>query len=349
MQSMTDSQRALLRGNLLYAIATWGMLILGGIVSVITVILGAEAMTAYGAAYSITMIAIEFLALALPVLILLLMPSGHNVFRSLRLGFHPSALLAVPTGVAGYLFVLGFTAVWSSILTALGLGEVAGVATPSDGSQLGISLLIIAIWPALCEELLFRGVMLPSYERYFKNPLAAVCLTGMFFGLMHGQPSGAPGHIFLGIVMGALVVMTGSLWAGILYHFVNNATAVCLSFAISSLPEAAVPEASAQIAQMPGMTMLSGGVYFVVGGILFALCMGLVHLATKKRRKADPACHPLEEGRDALAMQEALYRRQQTKQQRFLPWLPLVIAAPVVLLNYGSMFLLMLISGIAAP
>lgn len=351
---MTDSQRALFKGNLLYAICTWGLVAVGGVMGVVMVFTGG-AMTAYSPLYSIVMAVSEFVPIVLPGLILLMLPAGRSFRSSMRLKFHPSALLALPMAAVGYLFVLGFTAVWTALLMGMGLEQTTGVPAPSGGTQLTVSLLIIAVWPALCEEFFFRGIMLPAYEKYFKNPVVAVCLTGALFGLMHGQPAGAPGHIFLGIVMGAVVVMTGSLWTGIIYHFTNNGMAMVLTYASGAIGEFMGTDASAAAgleSVEPGLLIMSGLMYIAVGGLLFAGFAGLMYLASRKRMRGDPSCRvgipepKVAPMRDPLSLQGDFILRLQTKRERLIPWIPLMAAAPIVLLNYAGALLLMALPGL---
>ncbi len=100
----------------------------------------------------------------------------------------------------------------------------------NDPLDLFGNLVLIAIIPAIGEELIFRGVLLRSIARWSRNVHLAIWLSGILFSLIHFQFFGLLPRMFLGILFGYLVLWTGSIWSAILPHFINNATAVTLSY-----------------------------------------------------------------------------------------------------------------------
>ena len=96
---------------------------------------------------------------------------------------------------------------------------------PNSNVPLFVSFLSIAIIPAICEELVFRGVMLPLLAKITRNIHAAVWITAMLFSLIHVQFYGFLPRMIMGALLGYFVVWSGSLWTSILAHFVNNASA----------------------------------------------------------------------------------------------------------------------------
>lgn len=93
-----------------------------------------------------------------------------------------------------------------------------------------INLLMIALLPAVGEELLFRGVLQKLIQQATKNKHWAVLITGFIFSAIHMQFFGFLPRFMLGIFLGYLLVWTGSIWAPILAHFINNGSAVLLSY-----------------------------------------------------------------------------------------------------------------------
>lgn len=93
-----------------------------------------------------------------------------------------------------------------------------------------VNLLIIALIPALGEELTFRGVLQQSLTRGIKNPHVAIILAAGIFSFIHFQFYGFLPRMFLGILLGYMFYITGSLWTSILMHFLNNGTAVVLYY-----------------------------------------------------------------------------------------------------------------------
>jgi len=94
----------------------------------------------------------------------------------------------------------------------------------SDHGSLFIKLLLMAVAPALFEEVFFRGVIQRNFERA-GGAIVGVLLTGVLFGLFHLRFSQALPLIVIGIYLGYLAWCTGSLWVPILVHFANNALA----------------------------------------------------------------------------------------------------------------------------
>ena len=89
-----------------------------------------------------------------------------------------------------------------------------------------LNLLIVALIPAIGEELLFRGVILRLIRDIAKNPHWAVIISALLFSAFHLQFYGFLPRFTLGLVLGYLFIITNNLWVPIFIHFVNNAAAV---------------------------------------------------------------------------------------------------------------------------
>jgi hypothetical protein len=88
---------------------------------------------------------------------------------------------------------------------------------------LALNLLVIAILPALGEELIFRGVMQKILADVFRKKYLAVWITAFFFSFVHLQFYGFLPRLILGLAFGYLYLWSASLWLPIIAHFVNNA------------------------------------------------------------------------------------------------------------------------------
>ena len=97
-------------------------------------------------------------------------------------------------------------------------------------SVLFSNLLAMAIVPAICEELFFRGVLLSWLKDSFHRKHLAVWLSAIVFSAIHIQFFGFFPRMLLGVYLGYLFLWTGSLWTAILAHFLNNAVAVVAAF-----------------------------------------------------------------------------------------------------------------------
>lgn len=104
-------------------------------------------------------------------------------------------------------------------------------------SGLIINLLLMALLPAVAEELTFRGVLMNLFElkgerlkvKGNRTHLAIWC-SAILFSAIHLQFYGFVPRMLMGALFGYMLVWTGSLWIPILMHFTNNAMAVLLYF-----------------------------------------------------------------------------------------------------------------------
>ncbi len=97
-------------------------------------------------------------------------------------------------------------------------------------TSLIVNLILIAIIPAIGEELLFRGALQKILSELFKNRHLGIWVSAILFSALHLQFYGFFPRMLLGVLFGYVLLWTGSLWIPILGHFVNNASAVLISF-----------------------------------------------------------------------------------------------------------------------
>lgn len=94
------------------------------------------------------------------------------------------------------------------------------------GNGFWMNLLLMAIFPAMNEEFVFRGVFYHTYRK--KSVLWAMVLSGVLFGLLHLNINQFSYAFVLGIVFALLVEATGSVFASMIAHFIINANSVVL-------------------------------------------------------------------------------------------------------------------------
>lgn len=99
----------------------------------------------------------------------------------------------------------------------------------SQGS-LCSSLLIIAALAAVSEELLFRSVIQKAFIKLFRNAHVAIIVTAFVFSAVHMDFFGFFPRFVLGIMLGYMFWMSGSIIPSMLMHFANNATIVVLYY-----------------------------------------------------------------------------------------------------------------------
>jgi membrane protease YdiL (CAAX protease family) len=101
-------------------------------------------------------------------------------------------------------------------------------------SGLVFNIVLIALIPAIGEELFFRGIVQKLMIEWVKKPWLAILITGIFFSALHFQFYGFLPRMMMGVLLGYLFFWTNSLWIPILAHFVNNATAVIMFYYINN-------------------------------------------------------------------------------------------------------------------
>ncbi|MBL8889587.1 MAG: CPBP family intramembrane metalloprotease [Planctomycetaceae bacterium] len=99
-----------------------------------------------------------------------------------------------------------------------------------DGSPgMWAILLVMAVTPAVCEELAFRGFILSGLRRALK-PVNAIFVTAVLFGAMHGLLQQSIVASATGVLLGFVAFRTGSLWPCIAYHATHNALTLQFAF-----------------------------------------------------------------------------------------------------------------------
>jgi len=96
----------------------------------------------------------------------------------------------------------------------------------SSFGELVLGLLIIAVIPAIGEELVFRGLVQNHLLRITNNIHVAIWVTGFIFGAIHMQFYGLFPRMLLGVLFGYLYYYSGKLSYAMIAHFVNNGVAV---------------------------------------------------------------------------------------------------------------------------
>jgi sodium transport system permease protein len=85
--------------------------------------------------------------------------------------------------------------------------------------------IFLAVLPALCEEIAFRGILLSGLRQRFR-PVTLVITVGLIFGLFHMTLFRIAPTAVLGVILTAIALLTGSIFPGMLLHMGNNAWGV---------------------------------------------------------------------------------------------------------------------------
>lgn len=129
-----------------------------------------------------------------------------------------------------------------------------------------MGIVIMAFFPALFEELFFRGAMQNLFARWWRKPYLAIVVTALVFSLIHLSVYLFLSRAILGFVLGLLYHKTRNIWVNIIAHFLNNAVALAQLFWLSSSGEA--PKLEDMEPDIPWWTAI---IFFVVLYVLFKL------------------------------------------------------------------------------
>lgn len=178
----------------------------------------------------------EYIIVLLPVLIYLIL-RNYSLKDSLRLnqiGFIQSVKIVFIVLFA-YPIAVFFNFIGIMILSRFVEIIPNAVPLPTTASEYIVSFLVIALTPGICEEVMFRGVMMRSYHSLGKRK--AIIYSAILFGLFHFNLQNLLGPIFLGILFGLIGYKTNSLYSTIIGHTVNNTIALTIGYLANDLEQ----------------------------------------------------------------------------------------------------------------
>ncbi len=141
------------------------------------------------------------------------------------------------------------------------------------------SLAVLALTPAICEELLFRGYVQRQAERSM-GVWGGIVFTGVIFGLYHLRLSQLVPLSVLGVYLAYVTWRTGSLWPAVVLHLLNNGFAVVLASYVSARPDLSMQDV--EEFEVP--------LYAVVAGVaLFGVIVRALHARGRALHAPPPA------------------------------------------------------------
>jgi membrane protease YdiL (CAAX protease family) len=265
-----DSARpTLLAANGMYLLAGAGLVLLTlfapNVVSVLRALLPAITQVQFQLAVDAILYPVFFL---LPVA-LFMARRGGAAMRLSGVGVGIT-VLCLAMGLASAYLGLNLSALWVMFLNAVGVPVTRTSISISSQSELIAGVFVIAIIPGIFEELLFRGPILSAYER--GGSRRAILVSAILFAMLHGSLEGLPVQFMMGVVLGFVVVSTGSIYAGMMIHTTYNAAYVLISY----LVRGAAGEAGGGVAELyQNFSALSLAIGLLFDGIV---ALGIVLL-----------------------------------------------------------------------
>lgn len=103
---------------------------------------------------------------------------------------------------------------------------ISDTANVSEAPMAGV-IIAVALIPAICEELFFRGIVLAEYRIY--GTFNSVVFSALCFAMIHFSIVSFPLYFFSGLVLGVTAALTGSVFAPIIIHFISNVLSIYIS------------------------------------------------------------------------------------------------------------------------
>ncbi len=169
-------------------------------------------------------------------LVVVMLGASLLMIRRYRLDVREALALRPVRPVVWLAVVLGAP---SFFLTGVGLARLSGALFPlpermlEEFSRILVPaetplwelLLLIAVLPGIIEEITFRGVLLHGLRRRFR-PVVLCLVVAVIFGLFHMDLVRLLPTTVIGLALGALTLLTGSLYPAMAWHALNNASAI---------------------------------------------------------------------------------------------------------------------------
>lgn len=157
-------------------------------------------------------------------------------------------------------------------------GKLLAVNNFADGF---LVVIVIAVTPAICEEIMFRGFIQTSFELKWKK-FGGALVTAIFFGVYHFNPYALFPLIILGLYFGYAAYKSNSIFVPMVLHFVNNFAAVMMFFILGDselLQNKVIP------AEEIGRSWLSFGFQ----SVLFLVLIFFINRYYKNKEKVNDA------------------------------------------------------------
>lgn len=148
-----------------------------------------------------------------------------NIKETFRLNklYIKDILLIIVIGFIAYIFMACFAAISSMFF----MNDVGNFITSISSTPYPILLLLIALMPAITEEITMRGIILSGYDG--KSRIKASIVVGLLFGMIHMDLQQFLYTAVLGALLAYLVRVTNSIFSSVLVHFIVNGISITLS------------------------------------------------------------------------------------------------------------------------
>lgn len=154
-----------------------------------------------------------------------------NTKKACRIDFKVGATNMIFAICIGIIALFGFNNLITSfdaLLQLLGHTSASMPLPLDNGWWLALNIFLLAVLPAIFEELLFRGIILNGLRQYGK--WTAIIVSALLFALIHGNIDQLVYPFLLGLIFAVIADRTSSTVPTIFAHFVNNCTVIVINY-----------------------------------------------------------------------------------------------------------------------
>lgn len=188
-------------------------------------------------------------------------------------------LLLLPIAIVSIAAFFPLYLLFASFLGVMGYHTGNAVAMPvfSNFGVFVLAVFVMALLPAIGEELLMRGTVLPAMTS--RGTWFGIFISALLFALMHNNPMQTVYQFCLGVVLALVFMSSRSVVPCMILHFLSNLITLILT--------AYLPQVDRIIIDLGAYNWLTGAVSFVVGTMLLVLLLFFYHRAGNPRKSAE--------------------------------------------------------------
>jgi uncharacterized protein len=195
--------------------------------------------------------------------------SIHQIFTVVALSFF--ALLL--SGVLGEVNqIIPIPKSWATHFKAMEDNyntSVMAMAQMKNFSEYLFVLVVIALAPALFEEVLFRAGLQQIITNWTKRPLLAIIITSVVFSAVHFSYYGFLPRATLGVVLGLIFYYSKNIWLSILLHLLNNGISITMLYFYSKNGKPSTEVLDAKVSALYGtIAAIMAGIVAITAVIL---------------------------------------------------------------------------------
>ena len=227
-------------------------------------------------------------------LIILIIPLAFVIYtkRSIKETYKFNGFKITDVAASGLMYVgaLIFESIVSSLINMFFPEQVNATNTGLEKTLVGdnvlVSILIVAVAPAICEEMLFRGFIQSGFSRKYK-PAATIFLVSIFFGAYHTSLVKLIPTAMLGGCFAIVLYYTESIFLTMILHFTNNALAVLMMYYPGFFERTFPILTSAEMNVFESLIVATIGIIIVTAGFLTFRTPATVQKKAKKKKSEE--------------------------------------------------------------